>query len=38
VGLGLAAAFVQRRASATTPAEAALSADEKARLDEIMRD
>jgi cytochrome c-type biogenesis protein CcmH len=38
IGLAMAVAFVRRRSQATTPAEAALSAEEKARLDELMRD
>jgi len=37
VGLILAATFIRRRAGTTTPAEAELSAEERARLDEIMR-
>jgi len=38
IGLAMAVAFVRRRAQATTPAEAALSAEEQARLDELMRE
>ncbi|WP_038651691.1 cytochrome c-type biogenesis protein [Roseicyclus elongatus] len=38
IGIGLAAAYLRRRAQATAPTEAALSAEEQARLKEIMGD
>jgi cytochrome c-type biogenesis protein CcmH len=37
LGLGLSVAYVRRRARATTPTEADLSAEESARLEEILR-
>ena len=38
LGLGVAVAFIRQRGQAPAPAEAALSAEEQARLKEIMKD
>ncbi|MEM7721567.1 MAG: cytochrome c-type biogenesis protein [Pseudomonadota bacterium] len=37
-GGGMAVVYIRRRADSPAPTEAALSAEEKARLDELMRD